>query len=182
MRIAVGCGLARVMRRFRADEQGATAVEFGIVALPFIALMMAIIETALVFFAGQALETATSNAARLIRTGQAQQLGLTADTFKNLICDQLTYLFDCPGGLYVDVTRYNSFAEINLSKPVDANGVFKPDAFGYEDGVGGDIVVVRTFYEWPTFVNKLGNDMGDLADGNHLLAATTAFRNEPFPW
>jgi Flp pilus assembly pilin Flp len=181
-RIAVSCGVARLVRRFGADERGATAVEFGIVAVPFIALMMAIIETALVFFAGQFLETSVSQAGRLIRTGQAQQQGLTAATFKTLICGEISDLFDCEGGLYVDVKRYPTFADIDLGKPVDVNGVFKPDAFDYDAGHGGDIVVVRAFYEWPTFVNKLGNDMGDLANGKHLLAATTAFRNEPFPW
>ena len=180
--IAVSCGLARDIRRFGADEQGATAVEFGIVAVPFIALMMAIIETALVFFAGQFLETTVNNAGRLIRTGQAQQQGLTAATFKTLICGQISDLFDCEGGLYVDVKRYATFADIDLGKPVDVNGVFQTTGYGYDAGHGGDIVVVRAFYEWPTFVDKLGNDMGDLANGKHLLAATTAFRNEPFPW
>jgi Flp pilus assembly protein TadG len=177
-------GLAQVVRRFGRDERGATAVEFGIVAIPFIALMFAVIETALVFFAGQALETATSNAARLIRTGQAQQLGLTAATFKDLICGQLTYLFDCPGGLYVDVKKYDSFAEVDISRPIAPDGNLKtaPTDYTYQPGGGTDIVVVRTFYEWPTFVAKLGNNMGDLADGKHLLAGTAAFRNEPFPW
>ena len=69
-------------KRFRRDEDGATAVEFGLIALPFIALMMATIEIALVFFAGQALETAVDTASRLIRTGQAQQDGFNADDFK----------------------------------------------------------------------------------------------------
>ena len=56
-------------RRFRRDHSGATAVEFGLLALPFIAVMFAVLETALAFFAGATLETATANAARLIRTG-----------------------------------------------------------------------------------------------------------------
>jgi Flp pilus assembly protein TadG len=187
-RIAVRCGAARVVRRFSTDEQGTTAVEFGLVAVPFIALMMAILETALVFFAGQVLETSVSNAGRLIRTGQAQQLGLTAATFKDMICQQIYYLFDCAGGIRVEVKKYDSFAEIDLSRPTNGAGNLKigapgtPNDLGYDPGHGGDIVLVRAFYEWPTFVTLLGNNMGDLADGNHLLAGTTAFRNEPFPW
>lgn len=187
-RIAVRCGAARVVRRFSTDEQGTTAVEFGLVAVPFIALMMAILETALVFFAGQALETSVSNAGRLIRTGQAQQLGLTAVTFKDLICQQIYYLFDCAGGIRVEVKKFDSFAEIDLSRPTNGAGNLKsgapgtPNDLGYDPGNGGDIILVRAFYEWPTFVTLLGNNMGDLADGNHLLAGTTAFRNEPFPW
>ena len=47
-----------IVRRFIRQQDGATAVEFAMVAAPFLAMMFAIIETALVFFAGQALETA----------------------------------------------------------------------------------------------------------------------------
>lgn len=183
-RLAVRCGLARVVRRFSSDEQGAAAIEFGIVAIPFFALLFAIIETALTFFAGQALETAVSNASRLIRTGQAQQLGLTASGFKDLICGQVEYLLDCNTGVYVDVKRYATFGDITLPRPIGADGNLNvaPNTYTYEPGGGGDIVVVRAFYEWPVWVNKLGNNMGDLSNGKHLLAATAAFRNEPFPW
>ncbi len=42
----------RLLGRYRRDSKGATAIEFAFVALPFFALLFAIIETALVFFAG----------------------------------------------------------------------------------------------------------------------------------
>ena len=42
--------------------------------------------------------------------------------------------------------------------------------------------MVRAFYEWPVFVNLLGTNLATMANGKHLLAATAAFRNEPFPW
>jgi len=181
-----GAKQARIGRRlslrgFSRDEDGATAVEFGLVALPFIALMFAIIETALVFFAGQTMETAVSNAARLIRTGQAQQQGFSATDFKQQICDQVMALFDCNSGLYVDVETFKTFDSINLSKPLDATGNLKKD-FTYDPGHGGDIVVVRAFYEWPVFVRMLGLNLTNMANGTHLLSATAAFRNEPFPW
>ena len=47
-----------LVRRFVRQEDGVAAVEFALVAAPFLALIFAILETALVFFAGQALETA----------------------------------------------------------------------------------------------------------------------------
>ena len=62
----------RKLRVFAKREDGAAAVEFAIVVAPFLALLFAILETALVFFAGQTLETAVSDSARLILTGQAQ--------------------------------------------------------------------------------------------------------------
>ena len=63
-------------RRFIRQQDGATTVEFAMVAAPFLAMMFAIIETAIVFFAGQTLETAGADSARLIMTGQAQTKAL----------------------------------------------------------------------------------------------------------
>src|SRR6185503_13859041 len=54
------CAPARCIASFARRQDGAAAVEFGFVALPFFALLFAILETALVFFAGQSLEAAVS--------------------------------------------------------------------------------------------------------------------------
>src|SRR5216684_501290 len=62
---------AAAVRRFVRRKDGSVAVEFAMVAAPFFALLFAIMETAIVFFAGQALETAVGDSARLIMTGQA---------------------------------------------------------------------------------------------------------------
>ena len=74
--------IAPVFRRFARQQDGAAAIEFGMVAAPFLALVFAIMETAMVFFAGQALETATADSARLIMTGQAQKPGMSQSQFK----------------------------------------------------------------------------------------------------
>ena len=50
------------MRRFRRNRRGSAAVEFALVAPVFFALLFAIIETAMVFFAGQVLETGVKGA------------------------------------------------------------------------------------------------------------------------
>src|SRR5438874_6311083 len=111
-----------VVRRFIRHQDGATAVEFAMVAAPFLAMMFAIIETAIVFFAGQTLETAGADSARLIMTGQAQTQGMDMATYKNAVCAKIYGLFDCAGGLYVDVKNYASFAAVDVSKPIDSNG------------------------------------------------------------
>src|ERR1700704_1188384 len=81
--------MAKALRRFRQCEDGATAVEFAMVATPFLALTFAIMETAFVFFAGQALETATADSSRLILTGQAQTQGYTQAQFKDAVCTKV---------------------------------------------------------------------------------------------
>jgi len=62
--------------RLLQARDGAAAVEFGLVAAPFLALVFAIIETAIVFFAGQALETAVADSSGLILTGLSQAIGV----------------------------------------------------------------------------------------------------------
>ena len=159
-------------------EDGTAAVEFGLVAMPFLALMFAIIETALVFFANQVLETAAADSARLILTGQAQTQGLNKDTFKNQVCAKVYGLFDCQGGVHVDVQTFSTFGGISLTNPVDGLGKLDTSGFKYSPGGPGDIVVVRLVYQWPIFVSLIG--LSNMADNNRLMMATAAFRNEPY--
>jgi len=168
-------------KRFKRDEKGGTTIEFALVAIPFFACMFAIIEIALIFFAGQVLETAVGDASRMILTGQAQTASFSANDFKNKICSTAVQtLFNCTN-IFIDVRTSSSFATVNLSAPVNSTThVVDTSGFTYQPGQACSIVIVRVVYEWPTFVRHLGLDMATLADGNHLLMSTTAFRNEPY--
>jgi Flp pilus assembly protein TadG len=140
--------------------------------------MFAIIETALVFFAHQVLETATADSARLILTGQAQMQGLSKDTFKDQVCAKVYGLFDCASGIHVDVQTFTTFGAVSLQNPVDGQGKLDTSGFKYTPGGPGDIVVVRLVYQWPVFVSMIG--LSNMAGNNRLMIATAAFRNEPY--
>jgi Flp pilus assembly protein TadG len=170
---------AAAVRRLVRQQDGAAAVEFAMVAAPFLALIFAIMETAIVFFAGQALETAVADSSRLIMTRQAQTQGMTQAQFKDAVCAKIYGLFDCQNGVQVDVRKFSTFANITMPSPVDASGNFQ--SMGYDPGGPGDIVVVRLFYKYPIYVSLLGfgSSMSNVAGGMRLLAATAAFRNEP---
>ncbi len=170
---------ARTARRLIKQQDGAAAVEFALVAAPFLALVFAIMETAVVFFAGQALETAVADSSRLIMTGQAQTQGLSASAFKNAVCAKIYGLFDCQNGVYVDVKTFTSFGSVSMPTPVDGSGNFQNN-FSYQPGGPGDIVVVRLFYQYPVYVSLLGFNLSNVNGGKRLLAATAAFRNEPY--
>jgi Flp pilus assembly protein TadG len=174
-RIWTECAASRLL----GHQQGSAAVEFGLVAAPFLALVFAIMETAIVFFAGQALETAVADSSRLIMTGQAQSQSFDATAFKNAVCAKIYGLFDCQNGVYVDVQTFTSFSNVTMSNPVDAQGNFQNN-FQYQPGGPGDIVVVRLFYQYPVYVSLLGFNLSNVNGGKRLLAATAAFRNEPY--
>jgi Flp pilus assembly protein TadG len=166
-------------RRFIKQQEGAAAVEFALVATPFLALTFAIIESALVFFAGQTLEAANADAARLIMTGQAQTGGFSAADFKTQVCNRIAGLFDCNGGVYVDVKTYTDFSSVSTTSPI-TNGQFDTSKMNYTPGGPGCIVKVSLYYQWPIYVSLLGNNLANLSGNKRLLVATAVFRNEPY--
>ena len=153
------------------------------VAAPFLALMFAIMETALVFFAGQALETAVADQRASDHDRPGADAGLQPGRSSRTRCaPRSTACSIAPSGLYVDVKTYSSFAvdqhcasRSTQRQPADRN-------FGYQPGGPGDIVVVRLMYQWPVYVSLLGFNLADMAGSKRLLMATVAFRNEPYQW
>lgn len=166
-------------RRFLRRQDGAAAVEFALVALPFFGMMFAIIETAFVLFASEVLETAVADSARQIMTGQAQSQKLDQTTFKQSVCAKLTTMFDCANSLYIDVKTYTDFSGVTYTPPLDKDGKIV-DNFGYQPGIAGQIVVVRFMYPWPIYASLFGTGLVNMAGNKRLLVATAAFRNEPF--
>ena len=167
-----------MLRRFAGNHRGSAAVEFALVAPMFFALLFAVIETALMFFASQVLETITQNSARMVLTGQAQGAKYTQNQFAAYVCSQIPGLFNC-ANMSIDVKSYPSFASITIDSQIDAGGNFIPPT-NFQCGGPGDIVVVRVFYPWQMIVTGLGFNISNLSGNKRLLVATAAFQNEPF--
>jgi len=170
--------LKNLLRRFRRHRRGSAAVEFALVAPVFFALLFAIVEVALMFFASQVLETVTQAAARYLLTGQAQSASLTQAQFKTYVCGQIPALFTC-GSLLVNVQSYPAFGSITNSNVFDGSGNFV-GATNYCPGNAGDTVFVQLSYQWPLFVTGLGFNMSNPGTTKKWLTATAAFQNEPF--
>jgi Flp pilus assembly protein TadG len=165
-------------RRFLRREDGSVAIEFAFVAMPFFALLVATIETSLVFFAGQTLETAVADSSRLIMTQQAQKQNYDYAAFKSQVCARIYALFDCSNGIKLDVRTASAFSSVDTTKPLDANGNLQIGQT-YNPGGPGDIVVVRVVYQWPIWAQFFGINLTDMAGNSKLLMATAVFRNEP---
>jgi len=171
----------RLSRRFRRNRRGSSAVEFALVAPMFIAMLFAMLETALVFFAGQMLEIGTQDTARLLFTNQAQGT-LNGQQFHDNLCARVSALMTC-ANLYVDVKSFSSFTAItsaDLADPIDGGGNLVNN-FTYPTPNPGDTVVVRAFYAWPIYVTKLGYNLSNMSGNKRLLSATAAFQVEPGP-
>ena len=163
-----------------ADDNGAAAVEFAMVAVPFLLLLLGIIQTFIIFFASQLLETVTMQASRQILTGQVQSASMTQSQFEQLVCSEVKALFTC-GNLMIDVQAYNSFSSANTGTPTltyNAQGQVTNN-WNYNPGTAGQIVVVRVMYQWPLFFGPLSSKLANLSNGNRLIMASAAFQNEP---
>jgi Flp pilus assembly protein TadG len=141
--------------------------------------LFGIIEGGIMFFGQTALMNSVQDAARLIRTGQAQGT-INQNAFTQKVCDGIKVLLSC-GNLQVDVQNYPSGFSGGLSSPVDGNGNLLAGQNRYNTGSPCDVVVVRAFYKYiivtPVITAFLANKAGN--NFNYLTAAA-AFRNEPY--
>lgn len=164
--------------RFRRSQNGNVAVEFGMLAIPFFILIYAVIETCVVYFATSNLDSAVAGAGRLIRIGAVQAGGMTEEEFKDEVCSRLHVISNCSSTLKIDVRNFSNFGGITFPPLVDENGNIVEDTV-FQPGGAGDIVLVRVYYSWGVLSPSLIG-LSNLDGGGRLVAASVAFRNEPF--
>jgi Flp pilus assembly protein TadG len=172
------------LRAFARAEKGAMAVEFAIIALPFLILLFGIIELAMVFLATTTLQNATEMASRKIRTGEFQTSGATAKTdFAALVCQNMNWLAaSCPSKLTVAVQTFSNFTTA-AGAPPPPSSTFNPNtATCWSTGDAGDIVLVRTYYQWNLFTPMLNHALANMngSTTKRLITSVSTFRNEPF--
>ena len=167
-------------RSFLRSQEGATVVEFALVATPFVALLVAITQTMVVFFAQRVLDQVVAEASRTIQTGQAQTSNLTQSGFQNLVCQKTTVLFTC-GNFMINVQSSSGFSSASTSTPTltfDSGGNVS-NTWNYQLGNPGDIVVVQVMYQWPVVLGPLAFTLSNLSNGNRLLVSSNVFKREP---
>jgi len=163
-------GLLRRPGTVARCRSGATLVEFSLLAFPFLLLIMASFEVGFIYWANQELENATSDAARMVRTGQVQAGNLNQAQLKTELCNRTALLVACQSRLRLDVRSAQTFAAITPPEPLDNGGELKSDGdFSYSPGGADDVVLVSAFYDWRS-----------LFSGVYIVRAAAPVRNEPF--
>ena len=174
--------LAAWMRRARRRQgrEGVAAIEFAMVAIPFLMMIFAILELGMVFVIDSMLETATTQAGRLVRTGLADQQKFTAARFKTELCDRMTlFKSDCASRATVDVRVIPQFSAPDPLDPI-TDGQIDPTKAIFEGGDPGDLILVRVWYVHPLVTPLLNQATSRVGNGKVLLVSATAFRNEPW--
>lgn len=178
-----------LLKRYAKSEEGATALEFGILVIPFSALLFGIIELAIVFFIGSSVSHAMQEASREVRTGQFQATCKDAAAFKAEVCSHMAGLSGkCDQRLRIDVVssptgRFTPGLLPETPDDEDPGNPGEPQILpdSYVNTPAQAVVVVRAQYYHklavPGELTYLSNQPGNY----RVMTATTAFRNEPFP-
>ena len=173
--------LRRVVRRMKkAARSGSAAIEFALIAPIFFLLLMGTMEVGIMFFAQFALQNATNDAARLIRTGQVAGASMTATQFRTAICNEVSPVLACDANLQIDVESFANFGTANYPAALTGTNTLNPALNNFAPGGVCSVVLVRTFYTWSVVTPILTPFMVNMANNMHLLSATAAFRNEPY--
>ncbi|MGO7211947.1 TadE/TadG family type IV pilus assembly protein [Rhizobium ruizarguesonis] len=191
--------------RFRAlarSRDGAAAIEFALLAIPYFLVIFAILETFVAFAAEELVSNGVDTMSRRMRTGQiTYNLGRTTDMnraqFRQAFCDEISILLRCsasevatPSKLYLDVQTFSTFSAIPTTIPklsTDKYADINTAAFKYAPGGAGTINMVRAYYRWEIITDLVRPYITTIrpADGSmpsqYLIVATAAFQNEQYP-
>ncbi|NKK79386.1 TadE/TadG family type IV pilus assembly protein [Rhizobium leguminosarum] len=191
--------------RFRAlarSREGAAAIEFALLAIPYFLVIFAILETFVAFAAEELVSNAVDTMNRRMRTGQiTYNLGRTTDMnqaqFRQAFCDEISILIRCsatevatPNKLYLDVQTFSTFSAIPTTIPklsTDKYADINPAAFKYAPGGAGTINMLRAYYRWEIITDLVRpyittiRPSGGSMPSQYLIVGTAAFQNEQYP-
>jgi Flp pilus assembly protein TadG len=181
--------------RFRKAESGVTAIEYAFIAPFFLFLIFSILETGGMLFVEYSLQASVQEAARNIRTGQAQGITMTSAQFKAKICGYAITIPQCTSKLNVYVKNATSFSTLGMPSYLDVgpkdDGSANPTS--YDCGNAKQAVGVIATYDWnfvvPNILQVLNRKdtatqhfLGNVKNGKaRRLSGVAIFRNEPFP-
>ncbi len=167
------------IRRWKTQEEGSTAIEFGFIAVPFIMMAVGILEVSLMFAGGNLLEGATADAARLVKTGQIQQSGGTETMFRDALCASAPVLIKCSDVEFevMPVGSGSFFDTGTLAAEYDTDGNFQ--SRGFDAGGVNDVMLIRAVYNYPIITPFVGQIITG-GKGTMPMMSTIIFQTEPY--
>jgi Flp pilus assembly protein TadG len=164
------------------SRRGSAALEFAMLAPVLFLMLFGMIECGVIYFGSSALQNATDDAGRLVRTGQA--VGWTVAQFKTQICSEMTGFITaatCASNLQVDIRQYSNFSGASYPSITNPNGSINTSSLQYPTSlVACQVVLVRAFYPWQIITPLMQPLLQNMPGGQYLMSAATAFRSEPY--
>lgn len=173
-------GLAKA--RFLKKTEGSMAVEFAILIFPTIFMTFAIIELCLYFAASNMVEGGIAASARMIRTGQLQQVeeGTPEEAFREEICKHMFVLVDCDNVTLEVVPVPDDDFSMSGSMPIeyDEDGNVMPRPF--DPGGSSDVVLIRAIYDYRLLTPFFAGIFSKEDDGIMRIITTIVLQTEPY--
>jgi Flp pilus assembly protein TadG len=158
--------MRHVLKRFRRNQDGGAAIEFALVAMPFVALMVLIVELGVFFFATRYFEDGMFNASRKIMTQRLPAASICA-AFQSEIAANFPSWLD-PNLVALTVREGTNFSS---SSTVNMGGG------GCTFGASQKVVTVTATYPYP-FAGVRTVAGGAFWGAGNNLSISTAFRVE----
>ncbi len=167
------------LSHWKRNEKGSTAIEFSMLAMPFIMILVGTMEIGLMFASNSVLDGATGAAARMIRTGQLQQSGGDPrDIFVDKLCEKSSVLLDC-SRFQVEVVEMDRFADYNsYAAEFDEDG--NPQSRGFTPGGVNSVNLIRVFYRYNLATPLIGRFLGNGPNHSRMMVSTVVLETEPY--
>ena len=175
------------VRFFRTNRNGTAAIEFGLLAMPFLATLCAIFELGYANFKNEMLGNAVEIATRAMLTGSMQTANITTSSqfISQYLCppNSLTSKnFNC-SKMIVDVRPAATFVAGDT-----ANDFYKSTTNEFCPGQPGQIIIVRVAYPLAAilplnlFSRTAGvvSDVPNLSGNYHMLMGSSLFQEENY--
>jgi len=186
------------MKRLVKDRRGAAALEFTLAVLPYMALVLILLDAAMAMHVHATLEGAVRSAARAGITGYVGEDGRTREQRILDLLSQRTLGMIRPETARVETRVYARFADVREAEPFqdgvpgngtwdpgetfvdyNGNGVWDDDPGMAGIGQSGDIVAYRVYFR-TLLISPVLNRLLPDAPADRLFRATAVVRNEPW--
>lgn len=163
--------LGSAITDFGSDADGATAVEFALIAFPLMTLLLLVLEVGLTYWTNVILDNGVQAAARSFYTDTGASSGSMADMVRTKICESGGGLINCDR-LKIDLSYHADLAAVEVVSPVDA-GAWRT-GFGTAHGCTPDsrVVVVQAAIAQKSFHDTVSS-LAVFADGSRLIQSAT---------
>lgn len=136
-------------------------------------MFFGLIECGVIYFGTSALQNATDDAGRMVRTAQAA--GWTAAQFKTQICSETSGLLStstCNANLLVDMRQYTSFSGASYPSVTNPNGSINTNSLQFPGTLTAcQVVLVRAFYPWSIMTPLMQPLLENMPNGQYLMSA-----------
>lgn len=191
----------RLLFRIGRDRQGAAAMEFALLAVPFMVLLIATLETFFAFAGEQLMASAVDTMSRKLRTGeitfgQGKPTDVTEVEFRQMFCEEIKILSMCspteattPEKLYLDVRQFASFADMPLAVPkltADTFSDLDTSDFAFSPGGPETKNMLRAYYRWQIMTDLMRPYITNIRPADKpiptdfLIVHTATFESEAY--